>query len=126
MEHNEDNIYGSTRRLTRLGQGVDVSRDGAEGIHRAGLDQPDLVIMGRVLPKLDGWATTRRLKTDPVTAAIPVLAPSASAMPGDRESTREAGCQDFGSQPMDFERLRREIESVPPRDRLGKADSGRE
>ncbi len=72
------------RRLTRLGYEVDVTRDGAEGLCRARLDQPDRVIVDLVLPKLDGWAATRRLQADPVTAAIPVLALSASAVPGDR------------------------------------------
>ena len=112
VEDNEDNIYLLTRRLARLGHHVEVARDGEEGVQRVKLGQPDLVIMDLVLPRLDGWEATRRIKADPATASIPVLALSASAMPGDEDSARRAGCEDFEPKPVDFQRLHEKIERL--------------
>ncbi len=105
IEDNEDNIYMLTRRLTRSGYEVVIARDGEEGIDMAHSRAPDLIIMDLVLPKLDGWEATRRLKADPSTGHIPILALSASAMPGDEDSARAAGCDDFDPKPVDFDRL---------------------
>ena len=57
------------------------------------------------VPVINGWEATRRLKADPKTAGIPVIALSAHAMAGDRERALAAGCDDFDSKPIDFDRL---------------------
>jgi CheY-like chemotaxis protein len=57
------------------------------------------------IPVMNGWEATRRLKADPKTAGIPVIALSAHAMAGDREKALEAGCDDFDTKPIDFDRL---------------------
>ena len=57
------------------------------------------------VPVINGWEATRRLKADPKTAGIPVIALSAHAMAGDRERALAAGCNDFDTKPIDFDRL---------------------
>jgi len=93
-----------SNRLRRKGYDVLIARDGKEGIAAALENLPDLIIMDLVLPEVDGWEATRRLKTDPKTRHIPIIAVSASAMSGD-----EAGCDDFETKPLDFQSLLRKI-----------------
>ena len=61
---------------------------------------PDLILMDVQLPGMDGLALTRRLKADPATAAIPVVALSAHALPRDIQQAREAGCVDYITKPI--------------------------
>jgi CheY-like chemotaxis protein len=72
-----------------------------EALGRAYLDLPDLVLMDVSLPGMDGLAATRLLKSDPRTAAIPVVALTAQAMSGDREEALEAGCDGYIVKPID-------------------------
>jgi len=64
------------------------------------------------LPVLDGWEATRRLREMPETAAIPVIALTSHAMAGDREKAMAAGCDDYDTKPVDFERLLVKIEAL--------------
>ena len=111
VEDNEDNVYMLTRRLQRRGFEVVVAGDGAEGIEKARRLLPALILMDLSLPGVDGWEATRRLKADPATRAIPVIALSAHAMEGDREKALQAGCDDFDSKPVDFASLLGKIEA---------------
>ena len=109
IEDNEDNIYMLSNRLGRKGYDVLIARDGEEGVAAALENLPDLIIMDLVLPDVDGWEATRRLKTDPKTNHIPIIAVSASAMSGDEVAAFEAGCDDFETKPLDFKSLLRKI-----------------
>ena len=68
-------------------------------------ERPDLILMDLSLPEIDGWEATRRLKAAAQTKDIPVIALSAHAMSGDREKALAAGCDDFDTKPVAFERL---------------------
>jgi CheY-like chemotaxis protein len=57
------------------------------------------------LPDMDGWEASRRLKADPATEQIPIIAVTAHAMSDHEQKSREAGCDDYESKPIDFERL---------------------
>ncbi len=82
------------------------SRRTAKRAARAALEhKPDLILMDLDLPVIDGWEATRRLKNDPRTRAIPVIALSAHALAGAREKAIEAGCDEFDTKPVEFERL---------------------
>ena len=96
-------------RLRRKGYDVLIARDGNEGVAAALENLPDLIIMDLVLPEVDGWEATRRLKADPKTNHIPIIAVSASAMSGDEVAAFEAGCDDFETKPLDFQSLLRKI-----------------
>jgi two-component system cell cycle response regulator DivK len=89
--------------------GLDVTlvtaADGGEAVLRARDALPDLVLMDLKMPVLDGWEATRRLKADPATSSIPVIALTAQAMPGDREQALAAGCDDYVTKPIDVRAL---------------------
>ena len=54
---------------------------------------------------MDGWEAAGRIKGDPTTAGIPILALTAHAMEGDREKAIEAGCDDYDTKPINFSGL---------------------
>jgi two-component system, cell cycle response regulator DivK len=82
-----------------------TAADGAAGIEVAAHHRPDLILMDLSLPGVDGWEATRRLKTSPGTAAIPVVALTAHAMQGDEERARACGCDDYLTKPIDEDQL---------------------
>ena len=116
VEDNEDNVYMLTRRLRRKGYNVVVASDGARGVEMARTDAPSLILMDLRLPVLDGWEAARRIKAAPETRHIPIIALSSHAMEGARESAMAAGCDDYDSKPVDFERLVAKIEALLPED----------
>ena len=92
-------------RLTRAGFTVIIAADGAQGVAMAASERPDLILMDLTLPNVDGEEATRRIKADPATQRIPVIALTANAMPGDREKALAAGCDDFDTKPVELPRL---------------------
>jgi len=110
VEDNEMNRDMLSRRLIRRGYDVVLAFDGAQGVEMARTEAPDLVLMDMSLPVLDGWEATRRIKRDPATAALPVIALTSHAMAGDEARARSAGCDDFDTKPIDLERLLGKIE----------------
>jgi CheY-like chemotaxis protein len=105
VEDNEMNRDMLSRRLARNGYDVVIAVNGQEGVDMAGSEKPDLILMDMSLPVLDGWEATRRLKADPATASIPVIALTAHAMDSDREKALAAGCDDFDTKPIELPRL---------------------
>ena len=81
------------------GYEVAEATNGIEAIEKTQELLPDIVLMDLALPRMDGWEATRRLKSDPRTRAIPVVALTAVAMRGDEEQARAAGCDDYISKP---------------------------
>lgn len=112
VEANEMNLDMLRRRLERRGFEVLIARDGAEGVRVAAEAAPELVLMDISLPVMDGWEATRRLKGDPATAGIPVLALTAHALSTDRERCFEAGADDYDTKPVDFKRLMGKIDAL--------------
>ncbi|MBI2207845.1 MAG: response regulator [Candidatus Rokubacteria bacterium] len=112
VEDNDDNVYVLKSRLTRAGHTVVIAVDGEAGIAAARRERPDLILMDLSLPGVDGWEATRRLKTDPGTKSIPVIALSAHAMAGDREKALAAGCDDYDTKPVDFAGLLVKIQAL--------------
>jgi two-component system, cell cycle response regulator DivK len=115
VEDNDDNIYMLKGRLERRGVDVLVSRDGLAGVATARAERPDLIIMDLGLPLLDGWEAAKRLKDDPETRAIPIVALSAHAMAGDRAQALEAGCDDYDTKPVEWLRLWGKIQALLPK-----------
>ena len=105
VEDNDDNVYVLRNRLERAGYRVLVATDGAVGVDMARSESPDLIVLDLILPGVDGWEAARRLRADPETRAIPIIALSSSAMPDDRQRALDAGCDRFDTKPVDFARL---------------------
>ncbi len=112
VEDNELNRDMLSRRLLRKGYEVLLALDGGEGVAMARAESPDLILMDMSLPVLDGWEATRRLKAEPGTRGIPVIALTAHAMAGDEEKARSAGCDDFDTKPVELPRLLTKIEAL--------------
>ncbi|HEV8129933.1 MAG TPA: response regulator [Acidobacteriota bacterium] len=112
VEDNEMNRDMLSRRLERRGYRVAIALDGEQGVAMAGSEAPDLVLMDMSLPVLDGWEAARRLKAVPETRAIPIIALTSHAMVGDREKAIEAGCDDYDTKPVEFQRLLEKIEAI--------------
>ena len=81
---------------------LQVAVDGASGVAQAASLLPDLVLLDMQLPDFDGFEVLRRLRADPATAAIPVIALSANAMPDDIDRALRAGMSDYWTKPLDF------------------------
>jgi CheY-like chemotaxis protein len=105
VEDNELNRDMLSRRLLRRGYEVVMASDGVEALAAAAHERPDLILMDMSLPTMDGWETTRRLKADAALRDIPVIALTAHAMSGDRQRAMDAGCDEFDTKPIEFDRL---------------------
>jgi CheY-like chemotaxis protein len=112
VEDNEMNRDMLSRRLERKGYTVVMAVDGGEGVEKAESETPDIILMDMSLPVLDGWEATRRVKANPATKHVPVIALTAHAMAGDRDKTIEAGCNDYDTKPIDLPRLLGKIEAL--------------
>ena len=78
---------------------VAEARNGVEALERAFALHPDIILMDLALPRMDGWEATRRLKRDPRTAHVPVVALTGHALAGHLEGARRAGCDAFVVKP---------------------------
>ncbi len=105
VEDNEMNRDMLSRRLQRKGYDVVIAVDGEQGVSMASSERPDLILMDMSLPILDGWEATRKIKATPESQAVPVIALTAHAMAGDQERCVAAGCDDYDTKPVDFQRL---------------------
>lgn len=113
VEDNDDNVY-MLKMWFELSDGFElvVAEDGEIGCAKAAADRPDIILMDLDLPVVDGWEATRRLKSDPLTGDIPIIALTAHAMSGSREKALAAGCDDFDTKPIDFDRLMKKIDRL--------------
>ena len=113
VEDNEDNAFMLQTRFELIGDfEILVAVNGNDGLAMVANERPDLVLMDLNLPDIDGWEVTRRLKSDPSTASVPVIALTAYAMSGDREKALAAGCDEFDTKPVDFDRLLQKVNAL--------------
>ncbi len=109
VEDNEMNRDMLSRRLERKGFEVVMAVDGLAGVEMASSSNPDIILMDLSLPEIDGWEATRRIKADPATQNIPVIALTAHAMAGDEQKALDAGCDDYDTKPVNLNRLLEKI-----------------
>ena len=112
VEDNEMNCDMLARRLVRRGFEVVSALNGKQGVDLARSEKPDIILMDMSLPIMDGWEATRCVKSDDATCGVPVIGLSARAMSGDREKAIEAGCDDYDTKPVEFDRLIGKIERL--------------
>jgi two-component system, cell cycle response regulator DivK len=100
----EDNAPNRTLLLAVLkpeGPELLVAENGLRGVEVAQSEQPQLILMDVRLPGLDGYEATRRLKANPATQHIPIIAIAANASPAERDRALDAGCDGYLAQPID-------------------------
>jgi CheY-like chemotaxis protein len=105
VEDNEYNREMLRKRLERAGFQVVAAVDGRQGLEMADTETPDLILMDLDLPEIDGWEATRRIKANPATMLIPVIALTAHAMQQDLKKAVVAGCDQYETKPVMFGRL---------------------
>jgi CheY-like chemotaxis protein len=106
VEDNDDNVYMLTMRLELLDDfEVLAAENGEKGCEMAASERPDIILMDLEMPVMDGWEATRRLKSNPATRDIPIIALSAHALAGEREKALAAGADEFDTKPIEFEHL---------------------
>jgi two-component system cell cycle response regulator DivK len=114
VEDQEDNRRILRDLLTSAGYDVIYAEDGEEALIVTGRERPDLILMDIQLPLLDGYETTRRLKTDPVLRSIPVIAVTSYALSGDDVKAKEAGCDAYVTKPFSPRQLLQVIRKYVP------------
>ncbi len=89
-----------------------IAADGLTGVAQARSLKPELVLLDMQLPDIDGLEVLQRLRAGPETAAIPVIALSANAMPEDIDRALAAGCSDYWTKPLDFRAFMAGLETL--------------
>ncbi|RVU00368.1 response regulator [Mucilaginibacter limnophilus] len=100
------NIFSLTRSLEKYGMKVISATDGKEALQQ--LEQhkeTNVVLMDMMMPEMDGYESTTRIRQHPDFKHIPVIAVTAKAMLGDREKCISAGASDYISKPVDIDQL---------------------
>ncbi|MEW6326807.1 MAG: response regulator [Thermodesulfobacteriota bacterium] len=105
VDDNQDSRELVVKILKTRGYQTIEAIDGEEALQKAVAERPDLILMDRSLPKIDGYEVTRRLKSREEFRDIPIVALTAHAMKGDREKALEAGCQGYISKPINVRTL---------------------
>jgi CheY-like chemotaxis protein len=109
VEDNETNRMVLRDILTAAGHQVLAVATAEEAIARAVAEPPDLILMDIQLPGMDGLEAARRLKDQPATRSIPIVAVSAHALAGQREKALSAGCAGYITKPIRSRQFREEI-----------------
>ncbi|HEX4566698.1 MAG TPA: response regulator [Vicinamibacterales bacterium] len=103
-------LYGEY--LEYLGFRVETAENGAQAIQSARREWPSIIIMDLAMPELDGWQAIKRLKSDPLTADIPIVALSAYSFGEEPKRAREAGADLCLSKPCLPSQLARVIRAL--------------
>jgi putative two-component system response regulator len=100
------------RLLSRDGYRLQLAHDGQEALDAIALEQPDVILMDVLMPRLDGFEACRRIKGDPATRLIPVVLVTALADTNSRIKGLEVGADDFISKPFSEPELRARVRSL--------------
>jgi two-component system, cell cycle response regulator DivK len=98
--------------LTNAGYELIEAIDGAAGVAAALAHRPDLILMDIQLPVLDGYEATRRIKANPETSAIPIIAVTSYALSGDEAKALEAGCNGYVAKPFSPRQLLEKVREI--------------
>jgi len=100
------NLFALSKVLRGWGLQVSMAQDGHKALKMLADDEaPELVLMDIMMPGMDGYETTRAIRTQPHFASLPIIALTAKAMLGDREKCLEMGASDYLSKPIDIDKL---------------------
>ena len=105
VDDNPTNLKLVAYLVKANGYDVDTAADADAAIAAIAANRPRVILMDLQLPGVDGLELTRRLKADPATREISIIAVTAYAMKGDQEKALEAGCDDYVTKPIDTRAL---------------------
>jgi CheY-like chemotaxis protein len=105
VDDNPENVKLVSFLLSAEGYEVRTASNAAEALALLGSFRPELILMDLQMPGMDGFELTRRLKADPATKGIAILAVTAYAMKGDERKALEAGCDGYVAKPIDTRTL---------------------
>jgi two-component system, cell cycle response regulator DivK len=114
VEDTEDNRQIMRDLLGQAGFEIVEAHDGEAGVAMAAAHQPDLILMDFQLPLLDGYEATRRIKADPTTRDIPVIAVTSYALSGDEAKAMEVGCSGYIAKPFSPKKLLAKVREFLP------------
>lgn len=100
VEDNDDNLSLVRFLLEQAGYEVQEARNGQQAIEMA-QSLPDMILLDMGIPEVDGWTVARRLRDDPLTRDVCIIAITGHILPGDRKKALDAGCDGFISKPLD-------------------------
>lgn len=112
VEDNEDNRIVYAMMLEYHGYTIIEATNGEDAIRLAGEESPDIILMDISIPGVDGWTATQRIKDDPATGDIPIVAVTAHALPEHRQRAEQLGCDGFLTKPCEPRRLLEEVQSL--------------
>jgi two-component system, cell cycle response regulator DivK len=99
VEDQEDNRQILRDLLGNAGYELIEAVDGEQALAAYAKQRPDLILMDIQLPIMDGYETTRRIRTDPESKAIPIIAVTSYALAGDEAKALAAGCNGYITKP---------------------------
>jgi two-component system cell cycle response regulator DivK len=114
VEDTEDNRRILRDLLTRAGFELIEATDGQSGVSMAAAHQPDLILMDIQLPIFDGYEATRRIKSNPDTRNIPIIAVTSYALSGDETKALAAGCDGYVAKPFSPRRILAMVQELLP------------
>jgi len=117
VEDFEDSRFMLRRLLEMAGYRVVEASDGEQAVELAVQKQPALILMDLSLPKLDGLAATRKIREHERMGKVPIVAVSAHDSPETRTEALAAGCNEYVTKPIDFDRLDELLKRFLPRKR---------
>lgn len=112
VEDNVATVDVMRQELEFLGYDVSVAKNGIEAVEMASSELPDFIVMDIRMPKMDGFQAAGQIRKNPKTQAIPILAATAKALPGDREKCLQSGCDDYLAKPFTHRELGAVIEKL--------------
>jgi DNA-binding response OmpR family regulator len=111
-DDDEDILALIAFRLERSGYTVILARDGEEALALARDERPDLAVLDVMMPKLDGFALTRRLRTDEATSRMPIILLTARAQDADVQRGFDVGADDYLRKPFNPQELRARVQAI--------------
>jgi two-component system, cell cycle response regulator DivK len=114
VEDTEDNRQIMRDLLSNAGYELVEAVTGEDGVAAAARERPDLILMDIQLPVMDGYEATRRIKADPATRGIPIIAVTSYALSGDEEKARAAGCDGYVAKPFSPRQLLAKVREYLP------------
>jgi two-component system cell cycle response regulator DivK len=112
VEDHPELRYILQRQLEWMGFSTIPAANGKEGVEKAVVGKPDLILMNSIMPEMDGWEATRVLRANPETKDIPILAATAMLQPSHVEAWIDIGCNDYILKPFTLDELQRKITAI--------------